>query len=391
MLSLKSVKHVLSLGLTIVLPKIPLLLAPYFLTKENYTFFNNYFYTSSLIILWASLGFGFSISFTKTKYRIIITSILINICIVSAIVIPFFSVKFTPSFLVLLIIYSFFTSAANVFAYRLLYLGKIGLYLMVNIAAMLVLLLSIILGTFFPNIGIGFAFGSVFYFVLVFYFIITFENEKFDGAGYTNLYSVGFSSFIINSIVPLILIADKIIVNNNLDSITANSYTFAWSLSAPIFYIGNVFEKIIYSGDKENYKKNVQMNFILNSIFILLYFILIYTVVNVYDSILPNSVSKGIVQDASLLMLIGYSIYSIIHFPLNGYLFKYKGKEVSNRISVYYVASAFLFIGLYFVLKDELIIGYQRILYFNFAFLALLLAVKIAGVFVKLEKNKVEY
>ena len=206
------------------------------------------------------------------------------------------------------------------------------------------------------------------------------EREQFDGKSLKDLYTLGFSSFVINSIVPFLLAADKFIVNHNFENITANSYTFAWGLTAPLFYIGNIFEKLIYAEKKEVTKKTILEYGLLNITLISIYAIAVFTAINISDSILPQSVSKEMVRSITLIMLIGYSIYAIVHFPLNGYLFKQKNKSFPKKIAVLYVIAATVFVILYALIREELYIHYTRLLFYNFSVLAVLLIIKIAVV-----------
>lgn len=207
------------------------------------------------------------------------------------------------------------------------------------------------------------------------------EHEKFEGKNIKELYTIGFSSFIINSIVPFLLAADKFIVNNNFENITANSYTFAWGLTAPLFNIGNIFEKMIYAEREEVTKKMILINGLLNIVLISIYAIAVFTAINISDSILPMSVSKDLVRSITLIMLIGYSIYAIVHFPLNGYLFKQKNKSLPKKIAVLYVIAVAVFVILFALLREELFVHYTRLLFYNFAVLAVLLIIKLIAVY----------
>jgi len=188
---------------------------------------------------------------------------------------------------------------------------------------------------------IGLTLGAALYFITVWVFQFRNEREQFDGKNLKDIYSIGFSSFVINSIVPFLLAADKFIVNHNFENITANSYTFAWGLTAPLFYIGNIFEKMIYAERKEVTKKLVLVNGLLNIALISIYAIAVFTTINISDSILPQSVSKEMVRSITLMMLIGYSIYAIVHFPLNGYLFKQKDKCMSITQDCFFIISLY--------------------------------------------------
>ena len=382
MITKESIKQIITLGLTLVLPRIPILLAAYVLSKENYFFFNKYYYTAAMQILWSSFGFEFAISFTKTKYTLLTGSILTNVLITS--IVLYFAVIEELNIYKFMAIssYSFFVTVANVINFRILYTGKAFIYLLTNMLNAILLFLAIMLGGIYAENGliIGLTLGAALYFITVLAFQFRNEREQFDGKSLKELYTLGFSSFVINSIVPFLLAADKFIVNHNFENITANSYTFAWGLTAPLFYIGNIFEKLIYAEKKEVTKKMVLVNGLLNIALITIYAIAVFTAINISDSILPQSVSKEMVRSITLIMLIGYSIYAIVHFPLNGYLFKQKNKSFPKKIAVLYVIAAAVFVILYALIREELYVHYTRLLFFNFTVLTVLLIIKIAVV-----------
>jgi len=378
----ESIKQIITLGLTLVLPRMPILLAAYLLSKENYFFFNKYYYTATMLILWSSFGFEFAISYTKTKYSLLTGSILTNV-VITSIVLYFVVIEELNLYeFIAIASYSFFVTAANVVNFRILYTGKTFIYLLTNLLNATFLFIAIVLGRMFSENGliIGLTLGAALYFITVWVFQFRNEREQFDGKNLKDIYSIGFSSFVINSIVPFLLAADKFIVNHNFENITANSYTFAWGLTAPLFYIGNIFEKMIYAERKEVTKKLVLVNGLLNIALISIYAIAVFTTINISDSILPQSVSKEMVRSITLMMLIGYSIYAIVHFPLNGYLFKQKDKSFPKKIAVLYVIAAAVFVILYALIREELYVHYTRLLFYNFSVLAVLLIIKIAVV-----------
>jgi hypothetical protein len=384
-----SIKQIIKIGLTIILPRIPILLAAYILSKENYFLFNKYYYAATMIVMISSFGFEFAINYTKTKYSLLFGSILVNVCIVA--IVTYFTVIENISLYkyAAIMLYSFFIASTNVLTFRILYTGKTGIYLFVNLIYASVLLIAIVLGKIFSGNGLitGLTLGSALYFFSVLILQKRNEKEQFYGGSLKDLYSIGFSPFIINSIVPLLIKADKIIINQNYDNVTANSYTFAWGLIAPIFYIGNVFEKMIYSSEKTGARKTLQSNFLLNMFLITFYSVVIYVLINFTDSLIPHSVSIELVRSISLMMLIGYSVFAIFHFPVNGYLFKYTDKIIFKNIANKYLITVIVLSVIYFLFKQEIISNYTRLLYSNFIVLAVLLLIKIASVFGLSVKN----
>ena len=153
----------------------------------------------------------------------------------------------------------FFFTAANVINFRILSTGKTFIYLLTNMLNAILLFLAILLGRIFSEkwLTIGLTLGAALYFITVWVYQYRNEREQFDGKRLKDHYTIGFSSFVINSIVPFILAADKFIINHNFENITTNSYTFSWGLTAPLFYIGNIFGKMIFVERKEVTKKMV--------------------------------------------------------------------------------------------------------------------------------------
>ena len=88
-----------------------------------------------------------------------------------------------------------------------------------------------------------------------------FDKSASNEVSILEYYKVGFSAFIINSAVSLGLTGDKFIVNHYFTAEIANAYTFAWGLTAPIFYIGNMIEKYLIrrtkSREKTTFKKRI--------------------------------------------------------------------------------------------------------------------------------------
>jgi hypothetical protein len=151
-----------------------------------------------------------------------------------------------------------------------------------------------------------------------------------------DLYKVGGSAFIINSAVPFALVADKYIVNHYFPVDTANAYTFAWGLTAPLFYIGNLIERIIYSSEDINPGKMLKNSLVILFFLILIYVCVLISAVKFLPVLLPSSVDRQLLQNIFLFMVSGYSLYILFHFPLNGYLFKFLQVEKQKRIALIY-------------------------------------------------------
>lgn len=373
-------KKLILLGLTLVLPRIPIFLAAYLLTKGDYFVFNKYYYSASVLIIWGTLGFEFALNNTKTKYSLLTLSVLANIFISGFIL--YLVIKAEVNFVDIFVIssFGFFVASANILSFRALYLGKLTAYFLINLAHSIILMLIVFIGNLLGREGliIGFTTGSAIFFFGVFCYQNKNETKKFDGKSLVDLYSLGFSSFVINSIVPLLLTADKLIVNNTFDNITANSYTFSWTITAPLFYIGNIFEKMVYSTDRSELRlKNI---FRWNGLMIILYSLIVVTYTQWFAHLLPNSIDVELVKNITLWMLTGYSIYAMLRFPINGYLFKTQKEKVQKSLARKYVIVGLLAIITYFWFSGVIAANYKLLLAFNFIVLLLLISAKIAEI-----------
>jgi hypothetical protein len=186
------------------------------------------------------------------------------------------------------------------------------------------------------------------------------------------------------------LAADKFLANYMFDSITANSYTFAWTITAPLFYIGNVFEKMVYSSDRSELR--LKSTFLLNGSMIVIYSLVIIIITNWVTFLLPKSIDAGLVRNISLWMLLGYSLYAIMHFPINGYLFKTQKETVQKSLAGKYIVIGLAAVLAYYWFRVEIAADYKLLLLFNFSLLSLLIAAKVAEIwgisnFMRLVRN----
>jgi hypothetical protein len=183
------------------------------------------------------------------------------------------------------------------------------------------------------NIFIALAASGLLWLLSCYPFII---KEEDRGKNIFELYKAGGAAFIINSAVPFALVADKYIVNNFFPVDTANAYTFAWGITVPLFYIGNLIERIIYSSDDMHPEKMLKESLLLLFLLILIYLTAVISAVLFLPALLPSSVNRLLLKNIFLFMVTGYSLYVLFHFPLNGYLFKFLQVGKQKRIAVIY-------------------------------------------------------
>ena len=269
----------------------------------------------------------------------------------------------------------------GIFTFQLLFEGKYRDYVYLTLLFS-VFHLAIIPVVLFLKVNVVFTLP----FVTTFWFLIGYPKFiKQSGTGNTTwkeFYKVGLSAFIINSAVSLALSLDKYYVNSFFELSLANSYTFSWSLTAPVFYIGSIIERYLYAGKYEIKFSLFRKGFGLSVIFIPLYTAALICFVYFFPQFLPASVDVNHVQEITTMMIAGYSIYSLIHFTVNAYLFKLMHTSVQKEVSVYYTIILLLFIGyFYFVFQDMILLNYKTLLISIWSYIFLLLIAKIVLLF----------
>jgi len=226
---------------------------------------------------------------------------------------------------------------------------------------------------------------------VVLWFVVVyrlFDKEHSKNNIYKDYYKIGFSAFVINSAVSLGLAADKFIVNHFFTTDIANTYTFAWGLTAPIFYIGSLIEKYLYAEPKPDKNRILKKGFIYSLLLITLYTGGIITVISFFPSLLPGSVSKDIFGSIFVFMITGYSVYVIFHFPLNTYLFKVTNTGKQKIISVYFsfiiLIFAFVF---YYITNYSVQFDYKMLLIAVWIYIFILLITKALIIFKGKDNN----
>lgn len=329
-----SIQRFTLIGTTIFLGKLVLLLIAYFFDESAYNIFNKAYYTASILILFGSFGFDFAVNRVDISPLIVSFSVLANV-FAAGVILNLLSHPFSsPLQIIPVFIYSFFSCIAGIYAFRQLFTGRYIDYAKL-VFAFAVFHLMIIPAVLILEINIFLALAaSGFLWLLSCYPFILKEKNK--GKNIIDLYKVGGSAFIINSAVPFALVADKYIVNHYFPLHTANAYTFAWGLTVPLFYIGNLIEKIIYSSENINPEKTLRKSLITLFFLILIYVLALTSAVIFFPGIFPSSVDKQLLKNIFLFMSGGYSLYVLFHFPINGYLFKFLSSGKQKKIAVIY-------------------------------------------------------
>jgi hypothetical protein len=201
---------------------------------------------------------------------------------------------------------------------------------------------------------------------------------------FKQFYKIGISAFVINSAVSLALAADKYFVNHFFSLEIANSYTFAWGLTAPMFYIGVIIEQFLFSEANPSKSNILKRGLILSTAFVIIYAVTLLVVINLFPGLLPESVNYNYVLSILTLMITGYSVYVIFHFPVNAYLFKSLGTEKQKSISIIFSIIIFAFVILYGTIMQGVIeINYVWLLIITWSYIFTLLITKIFIMFRK--------
>jgi hypothetical protein len=376
----ETIKKFILIGLSLFLFKSVLIVYAYVFTKEQYNLFNQSYYTASLLILFGSLGFEIAQTRIPIKTAVLFLFVIINI-IATYTILQLVSNPFSDIAIIFpVIIYSTFSAVGGVLNFRILFYGKYQTYFWVMFtfaSAHLLVIPAVILFkiSVFPVLSVF----VVIWFVVVFRL---FDKEHSKNNIYKDYYKIGFSAFVINSAVSLGLAADKFIVNHFFTADIANTYTFAWGLTAPIFYIGSLIEKYLYAEPNPDKNRILKKGFLFSLLLIALYTTGIITVISFFPSLLPGSVSKNIFGSIFIFMITGYSVYVIFHFPLNTYLFKVTNTGKQKIISVYFsfiiIIFAFVF---YYITNYSVQFDYKMLLVAVWIYIFILLITKALIIF----------
>lgn len=380
---LTNIKKLFFLGIAVASTKVMLLLFAYFFNAETYNQFNQIYYTASIIILFGSLGFNIAITRVGVSLKMVAAAVAVN-AIAVYLVLQLISSPFNNLPEILSIIaYSIFISVTGIFNFHLLFTGRYKDYVILTILYSVLHLLLIPAVIFFgidffialPAVGILWLLSGLPRYIRV--KDTAFQNIK-------EFYKIGLSAFVINSAVSLALAADKYFVNHFFSLDLANSYTFAWGLTAPMFYIGVIIEQFLFSEAKPSKASILKKGFSLSASMVAIYAASLLIVVNFFPGLIPDSVNYNYVLSILTLMITGYSVYVIFHFPVNAYLFKSLGTEKQKTISIFFSMIIFAFVILYTVIMQGVIeITYLWLLIITWSYIFTLLITKIFIMFRK--------
>lgn len=386
----ESIKKFVLIGLSLFLFKSVLIVYAYAFGEVQYNLFNQSYYTASLLILFGSLGFNISQTRIPAKIHYLFLFVTINI-VITYLILHIISQPFgSISAIIPILIYSIFASAGSIMNFKMLFEGQYKKYFLIMflfaIAHILVVPAAALFNT---DTFTVLSFFIIIWFALAYRF---FNKESVSGKeNIRQFYKIGLSAFVINSAVSLALSGDKFIVNHFFAQDVANTYTFAWGLTAPIFYIGNLIEKYLYTEQKPDKNRILKRGFRLSALMVLAYSVFITVIVKLFPSVLPDSISKELFENIFVFMIAGYSLYVILNFPINTYLFKVVSTGKQKLISVFYSLVILLFvIVFYYIINYATDINYRMLLLIVWIYIFILLFIKTVIIFKKEQKPGIE-
>ena len=372
-----NIKKLVFLGVAVASTKVMLLLFAYFFDADTYNQFNQIYYTASMVILFGSLGFNIAVTRINLSPTLVTASVFLT-TLLAYLFLQVISAPFENVFeIVSILIYCLFISLSGIYVFHLLFSGRYRDYVLLTLlySALHLLIIPAIL---FLKLSL---FGVLPVVAFLWFLIGTPKYIKQKDSSFRNLkefYKVGVSAFVINSAVSLALAADKYFVNHFFSVEIANSYTFAWGLIAHMFYIGVLIEQYLFSETNTSKSNILKRGFILVTALVAFYSVATVTVINFFPGIIPASVDYKTVLKIFTLMISGYSVYVIIHFPVNAYLFKSLSTEKQKTISIAFAIIISGFLVLYILIFQGLIsIDYVWLLILTWSYIFTLLITKI--------------
>ncbi|MBK8946947.1 MAG: hypothetical protein IPM32_17000 [Ignavibacteriae bacterium] len=336
------------IGGAFFISKIVFLFIPYITTSEQYNDFNKIYYSAAIVVLFGKLGFEFAINRIKIQHKKLFIAVLFNTLLMVAALNLFGDEKYSYLNYFAIFIYSFFYIIANIFLIKTLFEGNYKRYFFFKLFYGLILLAAVfILLTIRLEIFLIFPFTGILW--MLFVYAYNFNDSGGEGK-LSEFYKLGIAGFIVNAALGFAFIADKYIVNHYMNVDVANAYTFAWGITAPMLYLGNMIEHSIYTAGNTNKRNTIKNSIVLLFIIVLVYGISAYSFVQFLPSLLPNSIDLILLKKILIIFLIIYTFYTIVQYPLNGILFKYINNVAQYKIAKIYPLIFILFCIILFYL-----------------------------------------
>lgn len=321
------------------------------MSGDEYNSFNKFYYLTSIVIIIGTFGFNYSYTKVELKQKIQFLLVFVNVLIITA-VSYFIGKSFSSDWIFIAVfVTAFGTILFGINSFKYLFIGNYKKYFLffVVIALFEFLVIAFLEIT---DLNAILLYTIALFFAFLFLSRLFIKGEESGKENILKFCKIGLTAFVINAAVGLILGVDKYIANNYLSTEAANAYTFSWVVTSPILYIGNLIEKLIYSFSEKYEANRIVKPGILLFAGLIVYGSTIFTITKIFPSILPELLDIPLFYEILLMMLIGYSVFSLINFPLNGFLFKYSSYKYQKMISIGFLVIVALFlISVYFVVE----------------------------------------
>ena len=370
------------IALATILPKVFLVIIPYLLTSESYNLFNQYYYAAGLLILFANLGFDIAYAVHKISKAAIILIIATNIFVFLLLLNAAAIISF--SFLDSLIIfpYAFAMVLLGIYFFKLLFEGKVIKYFLMYFI-IFVINISALLFSQIVELS-PFTLLAIFYTLFFIIYSLTSERETQINESLITLYTTGVSAFIINGAFTLASSIDKITANNLFEPSLANAYTFSWVIVSPIFYLGVFLEKLFYSEERGS---SVRRYFGITFVVVISYLTFVICALFFSHIWFPHHIDNELVNKIILPMLGIFGLFTLVHYPLNAFMYKNKLIASQRKIAFGYTVTIVFFALVYnFIEPLFLKYTYQLLLLFFGTFLFVLMGIRSAILYLDYRK-----
>jgi len=361
-------KKILIIIIGIISGPLFLILIPYLTSINEYAEFNSFYYKLQLISLFSMLGF----EITAARKKLSLLHISISMFVSNLIFILLFitTIEYFNFYIIFLILY--FNSVSSVMSAYYLYIENIKAYLLLSIIRVAILL--VILPFLLKIIEISMLNAYFLSIACIFLFtLIIVRTNILPSVKQINYYSIitdSFFIFLINASSTLPFLLDKIYVTNSLDKIQSNTYIFVWTLSVPIFYLGNVIEKYLISESVITIKK------IITSFLVVLFFGCSYFFI--VSFFLYYFIPKHIYLEDAIsffkLDVVILTTFAMFHYPIASLVNKNATTNQLKILSFLSLGILIIFMSIYFVLYFN---NYIFDIKFLYIFLALYLLLNI--------------
>jgi|GEM_PF-2459664 len=324
------------IGTTLLSVKFVLLAAAYLLPAEAYNIFSKYYYTASLLMLFAAFGFDFPFARLNFSSKRLALFILIHTLPAVGVLAIIDRMDYGFGSVISYFMYSFWGAIGGIVSFKLLFHGKYRRYFFIIVMQTFLLLVTLLV--FRQAEGMLFVLMPVSAFLWGVITLLLYKeketNEQISGKAF---YRASASSFVINSAMSFGLLIDKYVASHYFALTTANAYIFAWGITAPLFYIGNFIERVLYSFSGNSEKKTYAKALGVQMVLLLLYFFIIEGLFTFFSGLLPGFVHQALFKKIFWNMFLIYSVFTLVHYTMNAYLFKQVSFAVQKSIAVYYV------------------------------------------------------